>query len=85
MHWLVSIVMGIMESDEFVCVLKIDFFIIVQGYKVVMTCGCSSLLISCLMFDEWIAVWESMGNNLASWFTILLFVSAMCPDTLNAI
>ena len=40
---------------------------------------------SCPRLEEWMAMCGSMGSNLASLLTILLFVSAVCPVAIRAI
>ena len=40
---------------------------------------------SYLKFEEWIFVWEAIGRSLASRFTVLLLVSAVCPVAMWAI
>ena len=40
---------------------------------------------SYLKFEEWIFVWEAIGRSLASRFTVLLLVSAVCPVAMQAI
>ena len=67
--------------------LKMDFFIMRDGggFWRRLFSGCSGWKESCLRLEEWMAVCDSMGGVLASLFTILLFVSAVCPVAIRAI
>ena len=67
--------------------LKMDFFISRGGggFWSRLFNGCSGWEESCLMLEEWMAVRGSMGSILASLFTILMFVSAVCPVAIRAI
>ena len=67
--------------------LKIDFFISRGGGGLWSRLfrGCSGWVESCLRLEEWMAICGSMGSNLASLLTILLFVSAVCPVAIRAI
>ena len=40
---------------------------------------------SCLRLEEWIVGCDSIGSILASLFTMLLFVSAVCPVAIRAV
>ena len=67
--------------------LKMDFFISRGGGGLWSRLfrGCSGWEESCLRLEEWMAVCDSIGSILASLFTILLFVSAVCPVAIRAI
>ena len=67
--------------------LKIDLFIILGGvgFWRSLLSGWSGVVASYLRFDEWMVVWESIGSNLASLFTMSLFVSAVWPVAMLAI
>ena len=40
---------------------------------------------SYLKFEVWRFVWAVIGSSLASWLTVLLLVSAVCPVAMRAI
>ena len=67
--------------------LKIDFFMDLGGGGLWSSLfkGCSGLVESCLRLEEWIVMCNSIGSILASLFTMLLFVSAVCPVAIRAI
>ena len=66
--------------------LKIDSFIIRGGEGLWrrLWSGWSGFVESYLRFDEWTIVCGFIGISLASLFTILLFVSAVCPVAILA-
>ena len=67
--------------------LKMDFFISRGGggLRSNLFIGFSGWEESYLRLEEWIAVCGSMSSILALLFTMLLFVSAVCPVAILAI